>query len=247
MRSAIGMRSLIGRVLLPVLVAAGCGNAGSGGDGGGDGGGGGGHADMSTAAPDLAMGGDMDTGLRDFAMMGDGGGGDMASSAMPNCIDYCKVISANCNGGNGELSVTYIDMNQCMGWCSKNYGWPAGASGAMAGNNIGCRSYHAGAAMANPALHCPHAGPSGGNTCGSWCDNYCYLALRNCTGPLSLYPDLATCMTACAKIPAGGMPNAAGGNTVQCRIYHLGVAGTDGTSAMTHCPHGSSTPTGPCM
>ena len=47
--------------------------------------------------------------------------------------------------------------------------------GDTTGNTIGCRLYHAGAAAADPVLHCPHAGPTGGNVCGSWCDNYCQL------------------------------------------------------------------------
>jgi hypothetical protein len=48
--------------------------------------------------------------------------------------------------------------------------------------------------------------------------------------------------------PADGEDGAAGGDSVQCRIYHLGVAGSDGdTSAAVHCPHGSVGGGGVCQ
>jgi len=168
---------------------------------------------------------------------------DMAMGAnVAACTAYCATITANCTTTNSQ----YADAASCLQECTTNYGWALGMMGDTSGNSVGCRAYHAGAAMSNAMVHCPHAGPTGGNVCGSWCENYCYLALRNCTGGNSIYPDIGTCMTTCGQIPTGGKPNDTSGNTVQCRIYHLGLAGMNAASAATHCPHGK-VPSAVCM
>jgi hypothetical protein len=97
----------------------------------------------------------------------------------------------------------------------------------------------------NPATECANAGPSGNNVCGSWCENFCYLMEKNCTGSNAIY-DAATCMQKCATMPATGTAGDVSGDTVQCRIYHMGVAFDD---PVTHCPHGrtlADNPDGPC-
>src|SRR5688500_7453415 len=202
-----------------------------------------------TDAGDVDAGGGTDSGTDagggvDSGPPVDAGGVDSGPPAMPTCGSYCEAILANCTEGNAQYAPN--DMATCVGFCSTNAGWPEGTSGMTSGTTIGCREYHAGAAAMDPGLHCPHAGQSGADTCGTWCENYCQLAIDNCEGPRTLYPDVATCMAACPAIPDDGMPGATSGNTIQCRIYHLGVAGTDMMSANTHCPHGSATPTGPC-
>jgi hypothetical protein len=126
-----------------------------------------------------------------------------------------------------------MDATTCNSYCTSVAAWPVGMTGDTTGNTIGCRLYHAGAAAADPVLHCPHAGPTGGNTCGSWCDNYCQLMAKNCTGSNAVY-DAATCMTKCALIPTSGHVNDTTGDSVQCRIYHLGAAAGD---PVLHCPH----------
>jgi hypothetical protein len=160
---------------------------------------------------------------------------DMVAVA-PTCADYCKKITASCTQSNAQ----YTDEATCNTWCTKNYGWAAGLATDGSGDTIGCRTNHAVLAAGAPAVHCPHAGPSGGNTCGLWCEVYCDLALRNCTGGNQLYVDKPACMTACGSFTTNGLPNAQSGNNVQCRIYHLGLAGTDAASATTHCPHGAT-------
>jgi hypothetical protein len=181
-------------------------------------------------------------------------GGDMSMSmdlsgggSAPTCAAYCAKIAMNCTAGSGDAggNVQYMDSATCNSYCTSAAGWPAGMTGDTTGNTIGCRLYHAGAAAADPVLHCPHAGPTGGNVCGSWCDNYCQLMAKNCTGSNAVY-DAATCMTKCAMIPTSGQVNDAAGNTIQCRIYHLGVAATD---PVLHCPHSKTAadlPNGPC-
>lgn len=173
--------------------------------------------------------------------------GDMASANAPTCAAYCAKIAMTCtNGGDGGSNDQYAAAPaSCMTYCTTTAGWMAGTSGMTSGNTIGCRLYHAGAAASGPALHCPHAGPTGGNVCGSWCDNYCQLMAKNCTGANAVY-DAATCMTKCATIPTNGLPNATSGDTVQCRIYHLGAAAAN---PATHCAHSKTKadlPTGPC-
>ena len=165
----------------------------------------------------------------------------------PTCAAYCAKIQMNCTAASGDAggNAQYMDAATCNTYCTSAAGWPAGMTGATSGNTIGCRLYHAGAAAADPVLHCPHAGPTGGDTCGSWCDNYCQLMAKNCTGSNAVY-DAATCMTKCATIPTSGQVNDAAGNTIQCRIYHLGVAATD---PVLHCPHSKTAadlPNGPC-
>ena len=151
---------------------------------------------------------------------------------VPSCDAYCTDITANCSGDMKQ----YADKAACMAYCSTTGKLPLGSVEDKAGNTVGCRTYHAGAAKSDAKLHCPHAGPTGGNVCGSWCDNYCHLSKSNCAGDLSLYKDDAACMTQCKTADDTGVPGAFAGPTLQCHIYHLGAAGSD---AKLHCPHGT--------
>ena len=158
---------------------------------------------------------------------------DLAGGVAPTCAAYCDKIQLNCIAGDGGGSAQYPGTSDCINHCMTAAAWPAGRSGDTSGNSIGCRLYHAGAAAADPLLHCPHAGPTGGNVCGTWCENYCQLMAKNCTGSSSVY-DAPTCMTRCATIPTNGHANDPAGDSVQCRIYHLGVAASD---PATQCPN----------
>jgi hypothetical protein len=57
---------------------------------------------------------------------------------------------------------SYNDMADCEAQCSE---WYQGTEGQTAGDTVGCREYHAGAAIGDPMTHCPHAGPGGGGVC----------------------------------------------------------------------------------
>ena len=124
------------------------------------------------------------------------------------------------------LSVGHGYGAACLAFCN-DAPWAAGTTADAAGNTIGCRQYHAVAAANNE--HCTHAGPTGADVCGRWCDVYCAEMLDACP---TTYADLATCAAACALFPTGGTIGAATGNTVQCRIYHAGAANND-----AHCDH----------
>ena len=153
----------------------------------------------------------------------------------------------NCKAGadGGASNAQYASTTDCNTYCTTSAGWPAGTAGATSGNTIACRTYHSTAAAADPVLHCPHAGPTGGNVCGTYCENYCQLMAKNCVGANAVY-DSATCMTKCTGIPTTGTVGAMSGNTIQCRIYHLSAAASNPT---LHCPHSKTIadlPGGPC-
>ncbi len=154
---------------------------------------------------------------------------DMATGSAPTCAAYCAKIQMNCTGADAGSNQQYASEAACNSYCTSAAAWPAGMIGDLSGNTVGCRLYHAGAAAADPVLHCPHAGPTGGNVCGSWCDNYCQLMAKNCTGANAVY-DPTTCMSKCAMLGTQGHANDTTGNTVQCRIYYLGLAATDPTA-----------------
>jgi hypothetical protein len=149
----------------------------------------------------------------------------------PSCADYCADITANCTAANGQ----YFDnmdggMAACMTSCA---GFDVGAGTDTSGNTLGCRAYHAGAAMGDPATHCTHAGPGGDTACGMNCEGFCAVAMSVCG---STYADEAACMTECATFDATVKYNTTvtSGNNFACRLYHLTAAATD---AATHCPH----------
>ena len=181
-----------------------------------------------------------------------GGGGvcgddDPPPPVDPTCAAYCDTIQAACTGADAQ----YTSEAECLSYCSAWGAWPKGTGEDTTGNTLGCRQYHAGAAAegdADPSIHCAHAGPTGGNVCGTWCDAYCQLALKNCVGGNALYATASACQTACAAMSDAGVPGDTEGETIQCRIYHLGVAGSDWpTSAAIHCPHGAVDGGGVCV
>lgn len=156
------------------------------------------------------------------AAAGTGGGG----GGSPSCEAYCTAVMTNCTADNA----VYASMAICMGACAT---MPDGTEADTTGDTIGCRTYHAGAAKADPKTHCQHAGPGGADFCGKNCDGYCQLAMAACP---TLFAAEADCMAACATFPSTGQPfsvNDVTGNTIECRLYHASVATTD----KVHCAH----------
>jgi hypothetical protein len=88
----------------------------------------------------------------------DTGSGSDTPAAMLSCGAYCTAITAACTGANMQ----YASAMECMTMCA---GFPVGTPSDTSGNTLGCRTYHAGAAVGDPATHCSHAGPSGGGVC----------------------------------------------------------------------------------
>jgi hypothetical protein len=151
------------------------------------------------------------------------------------CDNYCyTAMRDGCSGLNN-----YKDTAECNAFCKE---FPKGTAFDNSGNTVECRTYHWGVAStsaANAATHCTHGTPSGGGgICGTYCEVYCQLANYSCTGNLALYTTTSDCTTACNKIASTGNPGDTAGDSIQCRIYHLGVAGQSAANAAVHCPHG---------
>lgn len=170
-----------------------------------------------------------------------GGGGGFAT-----CESYCDTVTTNCTGTNAQ----YADRAECITLCTAA-GWATGdevtETGPLSGNTLGCRAYHGGAPAADdPATHCVHAGPTGGDTCGTYCEAYCSLALGGCMGANELYANGEECATACAALDDSGTVGDTSGDTVQCRLYHLGVAISTSMTDL-HCPHAAPDGGGVCV
>jgi hypothetical protein len=157
-----------------------------------------------------------------------------------SCADYCETIAANCSGSDGQYFEGVDDgMTACMTACAA---FPAGAAADQFGNTLGCRSYHAGAAGQDPAVHCEHAGPGGAGVCGTDCDGFCAIALEVCA---AVYADEAACLSECAQFTDDVAYNTTviAGDSLACRLYHLTAAAVD---PATHCPHITAN-SPPCM
>lgn len=174
------------------------------------------------------------------------GADDAGPDDAPTCASYCDNAMSNCTGADA----VYADRAECEALCA-GFGWAAGdpvtVSGPVEGNTIGCRQYHSGGpAGEDPATHCPHAGPTGDGVCGSLCESYCGAAMAVCTGGDALYVDMAECMGACSGLDGTADIGVTNGDSVQCRLYHLGVAVSTGDAA-THCAHAGETGAGVCV
>jgi hypothetical protein len=161
------------------------------------------------------------------------------SGCLPTCREFCAEYVDVCAPFNAFLGRT----EWCGEFCSTHAAWSAGTRDEESGNSIACRIYHTGAALEAPdeagrAFHCGHAGETGGNICGTWCANYCGLAMSICSGEFALFADFEECVTECQTLPDDGTIGDTTGNSVQCRMYHLGAAAESGNRA-THCPHAS--------
>jgi hypothetical protein len=153
------------------------------------------------------------------------------------CETYCFNIVDICTGSDKQYESSAFCIEHCADWS----GWDAGLPGNRESNDLACRETYvdeAGAGI-NPSESCLRAGPTGGGACGTLCENYCDLMEANCAGHPTALPR-NDCIQKCRSLPTGGGPLDTTGDTVQCRIYHLGLAAHDRPrSADTHCPHGS--------
>jgi hypothetical protein len=153
---------------------------------------------------------------------------DTAPPLMPDagpsaaCERYCGVMRDRC-----PLVYTASD-GECLATCAA-FGWPEGNPGS-ASNSVECRIEAATAppVPGNPIVNCYHAGPSGGNRCGTLCLNHCEIAARACPDLVpggSLAECKAQCLNQQVATPAY---RADSGNTIECRIFWLGKALEDG-------------------
>ena len=129
---------------------------------------------------------------------------------------------AACTGTNQQ----YFSLQACLQTCAK---LPKGSASDVGGNSVGCRTYHAGAAVSGPVVHCPHAGPTGAGVCGGNCESFCTVALATCTGANQVYSSMSQCTAECATFNTSPAYNASitTGNSFACRMYHLTNATLD--------------------
>ncbi|HEY0476390.1 MAG TPA: hypothetical protein VGD37_02650 [Kofleriaceae bacterium] len=148
---------------------------------------------------------------------------DTATVAL-TCQNYCTQVMTNCTAANAQ----YSDMAHCLGSCAT---FPVGTSTAndSTGNTLGCRTYHSGApAVANAALHCPHAGPPGEAIAaaspgfcsgGDLCATFCAEQIKTCgstDAPISIggtaitpqYKNQAACESVCKNGDPAATPTA---------------------------------------
>lgn len=175
---------------------------------------------------------------------GNGSGGGTTTGSAATCTAYCTAIMATCKDGDGNAQ--YTTMDGCLKECGA---FEQGTPGAMSGDSLECRAYHAGVAAtsADKALHCVHAGPlgSGADTAGAGCTSdhlsrcaaYCAINQEVCG--TTAYATADECNTACMAVTDDADFNTGitSGANMECRMYHMSVAAQDAGSATTHCPH----------
>jgi hypothetical protein len=213
----------------------------------------------------------------DEASQEDGGGGDAGSLDAGNlyavsCDNYCNLMAQVCKPSAAGDNTEYQpgDAGICARICAQFE-----ASGAATvpqdpepapSDTLDCRVWHANAArLVDPHVHCPHAGPLGGqSTCnnnGDPCEPFCKLDIAFCTGDAAVYTGYDDCIGACH--PDGGYPGfpyhvdvndpevtdlasqfQGGSNTLNCRLYHL--QNYLRTGDPIHCTHTSQSGGGEC-
>ena len=174
---------------------------------------------------------------------------DTGSTAAPSCDEYCEPALESCPASGPSRQ--YATKAQCLAACAH---LPPGQGGAIDGNSVACRAYHAGVAgqPGQDTVHCPHAGYSGAATCGSRCEAFCQVAVGHCKAPLPQpFASVSACLAACGQ--DGGFrdfdPGAPGGeypttgltqNNLNCRQGRLWQAledtdGGDAGAAFNEC------------
>jgi hypothetical protein len=197
-------------------------------------------------------------------------GGVQGNPYALSCDNYCSVVNSNCTRFSMTADDTeYLSTNVCGAICPQFERVPTGNDQVDPNeptpmtNTLNCRIWHANAAQGGPPeshTHCPHAGPLGGNMCGSDpCREFCTLDLAFCRGDASAYDSVEDCVNACEP-DAGGYagypynidPNdpevtdlTASGNTLNCRMYHLENFLLTGLEV--HCTHTSVSGNGVCV
>ena len=118
---------ILGGLVGGLALAVGCGDSGSSTSGsGGDGTGATGSGGSTTTTTTTSTG-------------GGGTGGSTTTGGAATCASYCTSIMANCSGADQQ----YLTQATCEAECAS---FAQGAAGAMSGNNLECRAYHAGVA-----------------------------------------------------------------------------------------------------
>lgn len=161
-------------------------------------------------------------------------GNDPTDAPVDLCAPYCDEVLANCTG---DLRA-YENRAQCLKACGL---MTQGKEGDVGQDTVGCRLSHA--KIGKSKDECRKASAYGGDACGSHCDVFCGIVDKNCiqsTLPDKPYPSRSTCFEQCngftydANGSEGTAQPFAGGNTLNCRMFHLLLSLDDREG---HCPH----------
>ncbi|CAN5740550.1 hypothetical protein BH09MYX1_BH09MYX1_28490 [soil metagenome] len=77
------------------------------------------------------------------------------------------------------------------------------------------------------------------------CTSYCTAIEGACSGANLQHLDDYTCKAMCAKLTVGS-EGSTSGNTLACRVYHVGLAAQNASNADMHCGHGGPFGYGGC-
>lgn len=171
------------------------------------------------------------------AAAGGSNGGSNGGSSL--CDEYCTTVMANCTGEHA----VYQSLPTCQGVCAE---LAPGSRDDRSGNTVGCRLRNAINAkdLAEPADHCPVAGPGGFGVCGSDCESYCLLFSKICDAAFGQkFEDAVACQLECGTLPSLGPfdQSQSSGENLNCRLWHVSAASVE---PGPHCPHASGE--GPC-
>ncbi|MGK0360436.1 MAG: hypothetical protein ACI9U2_002749 [Bradymonadia bacterium] len=141
-----------------------------------------------------------------------------------SCETYCSALVRICpNQATGANPLV-----ACRAGCQE-----FGADDALA-KALDCRFSVLRAARGNSDL-CESAGIGGGTQCPiELCDEYCFLARRDCSG---MYSTFEQCQQICDTFPQDG--TSLGGDSVQCRIAQLSDASAAGCNAASIASDGT--------
>ncbi len=191
---------------------------------------------VSTMEPSIATATDAPTDAGSASE--DGGDVDSDSESepfdpdeVPSCERYCEIVLEACPSSEDSNYAVFDSVFSCVRQCQQ---FPEGEPGDATGNSRACRATHAQFALQFPGergFECPAAGPGGDGVCGTNCEGYCALMGGLCAGSLE-----EDCMAQCLEVPdTGGYDTSIiEGNSLQCRLYHLGAATV---SPNFHCAH----------
>lgn len=171
---------------------------------------------------------------------GNDAGVEYENPSTAECKAYCDQLDESCNPMTGNAA--FATKDYCPGVCSH---MQRTKDKSKTGNTFDCRVEQADHARAVGVIdngnECKAAGAGGDGTCGTNCESYCQLYAEICAA----FPALQrndTCVTECEALAVDATKNAAasfnpGGDTLQCRLAHMGAATISESTAMTHCPH----------
>ncbi len=182
-----------------------------------------------------------------------------ADTDLPSCESWCAQMEEVCP------EEALHPHESCMTFCENDTTAPfaVGSLSDTTGNSLGCRlNWLQLASQADNEMDrlqaCGYAHASGGDQCGTFCENYCEVGLQTCgeanDALMDSWPetwvDWDTCMDVGGDYPVEVLSGISQteqhfgyGDTVQCRLHHEQAAVIQGADQAAHfdlhCQHAS--------